>query len=58
MARREHYNHKKADERHRKKCAAAATRQTLRDGRSNVQQIAKLDAGKFVATKERARLAG
>jgi hypothetical protein len=56
MAVRENYSHKKADEAKRTRRKEAEARQEIRNSRTNVQQLAKLDAGGFAAKKERARL--
>ena len=53
---REHYSHKIADAKKNQKRIEAKERQQLRNKRSNKEQITKLDAGGYKATKERARL--
>ena len=56
MTIREHYSHKIADEKKRQKRKESDIRLQARKQRSNKQQLAKLDAGGWVAKKERARL--
>lgn len=56
MATREHYSHKIADEKKRRKDKEAEQRRLLRASRSVAQQLQVLDAGQHVAAKERARL--
>jgi hypothetical protein len=53
---RKHYSHAKADEAKKQRRIEAEQRQQKRDKRSDKQQLAKLDAGGYVAKKERARL--
>lgn len=56
MAKRIKYNHKIADANKAQRRVECEDRQTTRNLRSNAEQIAKLDAGGFVAKKERDRL--
>ena len=56
MAVRENYSHKKADEAKRTRRKEAEARQEIRNGLTNAEQIAKLDASGHTAKKERARL--
>ena len=56
MAIREHYSHAIADKHKDKKREDAIVRQGTRKQRNNKQQLAKLDAGRYIAKKERARL--
>lgn len=56
MAIRERYSHAIADSHKTRKRKEAIVRQELRKGRSNKQQLAKLDASGYKATKERAKL--
>ena len=50
------YSHAIADARKIRKYQEARKRQVVRNTRNNVEQLAKLNAGNFKATKERARL--
>jgi len=56
MTIRKQYSHAIADKHKEKKCEEADARLKLRKARSNKQQLVKLDAGSYVAKKERARL--
>ena len=58
MAKREHYSHTIANEKKKQRRKQAECRQQQRNGRSNAQQLCKLDAGVWAAVKERARLRG
>ena len=56
MAKREHYSHAIADSHKTQMRKEAMARQELRKGRSNKQQLAKLDVGGYKAIKERVKL--
>ena len=56
MAIREYYSHTIADKHKDKKRKEAATRQQARKQRNSKQQLAKLDAGGYIAKKERGKL--
>ena len=56
MSIRERYSHTIADKQKDIKHQEADERLKLRKQRSSKQQLAKLDAGGYIATKERARL--
>ena len=56
MTVREHYSHTIADKHKDKKHEDAIVRQQVRKQRDNKQQLAKLDAGGYIAKRERARL--
>ena len=56
MATREKYSHKIADAKRRKKRTEAEVRQKARAGRSDGDQITKLNDGGHTAKKERAKL--
>lgn len=53
---REHYSHKIADEKKKRKHKEADVRLQVRKQRSSEQQLAKLDKEGRIAKKERARL--
>lgn len=56
MAIREYYSHAKANNQKKMKRKEAEARVEQRAKRTDEQQLAKLDAGDYVATKERKRL--
>lgn len=56
MAIRERYSHAIADKHKDKKREDAIVRLKARKTRSHKQQLAKLDAGSYIAKKERAKL--
>ena len=56
MAIREHYSHAIADKYKDGKRKDADARQQIRKQRSNKQQLAKLDAGGYIAKRERVKL--
>lgn len=56
MAVRERYSHAKADNQKKMKRKEAEARVEARASRTDEQQLAKLDAGSYTATKERNRL--
>ena len=56
MTIREHYSHAKADAQKTERHKEANERAAVRAKRTTAQQLARLDAGGYVAKKERARL--
>ena len=56
MTKREHYSHAIADEHKKRRHKEAEIRLQTRKQRTDKQQLAKLDAGKYAAKKERIRL--
>ena len=53
---RKNYSHAIADKHKEQKRNEAEIRQRVRSKRTNAQQLAKLNAGRFTAKKERVRL--